>query len=93
MPNIALMIMIAGFALAGCAGTTALKADYGHSVEQMTENQVYDRSTLFRPSVAAVEGADPNMIDLAVTTMRTQAIDRKEVSKPVILSIGGQGGQ
>jgi len=28
-----------------------------------------------------------------VTAMRTQAVERKEVSKPIVLNIGGQGGQ
>jgi hypothetical protein len=37
----------------------------------------------------AVESADPDMLNLAVTTMRTQAVDRKAVSKPIIVNIGG----
>jgi hypothetical protein len=78
--------------LAGCA-QSALQADYGRSVQLMSENQIYDPTTLTRPSLAAVQGADPNMLDLAVTTMRTQAAEHKEVSKPIVVNIGGQGGQ
>jgi hypothetical protein len=92
MKNIALMIVIAGFALTGCA-PTRLEADYGRSVTLLTNYQVYDRATLTRPSLAAVESADPDMLNLAVTTMRTQATDRKDVAKPIVLSIGGQGDQ
>jgi hypothetical protein len=92
MKNVALIPVIIGFSLVGCA-QTPLEADYGRSVQLMSENQVYDPTTLTRPSLAAVNGADPDMLNLAVTTMRTQAVDRKEVSKPIVLSIGGQGGQ
>ena len=89
MRHTALIAILGGFSLAGCA-PSALQADYGRSVQLMTENQVYDPTTLTRPSSAAVEGADPDMINLALTTMRTQAVDRKEVSKPIIVNIGGQ---
>ena len=88
MKSIALIAMISGFSLAGCA-PSALQADYGRSVQLMSENQVYDPTTLTRPSLAAVNGADPDMLNLAVTTMRTQAVDRKEVSKPIVVNIGG----
>jgi uncharacterized protein YgiB involved in biofilm formation len=91
--RISLLIpVMAGFLLAACA-RSALETDYGSSFRSMNENQVYDSTTLTRPSFAAVEGADPIMIDLAVTTMRTEAADRKEVPKPLVVSIGGQGGQ
>ena len=89
MRRTALIAMLTGFSLAGCA-PSALQADYGRSVQLMTENQVYDPTTLTRPSLKAVESADPDMLNLAVTSMRTQAIDRKEVSKPIIVNIGGQ---
>jgi hypothetical protein len=92
MKKVALIPVITGFSLAGCA-QSALQADYGRSVQSMSENQVYDPTTLTRPGLTAVNGADPDMLNLAVTTMRTQAVDRKEVSKPIVLSIGGQGGQ
>lgn len=89
MRRTALIAMLSGFSLAGCA-SSALQADYGRSVQLMTENQVYDPTTLTRPSLKAVESADPEMLNLAVTTMRTQAVDRKEVSRPIIVNIGGQ---
>jgi hypothetical protein len=89
MKHFALIAVTAGFALAGCEATP-LEADYGNSVAQMTENQVYDRTTLTRPSAAAVEGADPDLLNAAVTAMRIPPSDRKEVSKPVIVNVGGQ---
>ncbi len=92
MKHIALIAVITGFGLAGCAASP-MAADYGHSVAQMTENQVYDRTTLTRPSTAAVEGADPDMLNAAVTAMRIPPTERKEVSKPLIINVGGSGGQ
>jgi hypothetical protein len=89
MKHFALIAVTAGFALSGCEATP-LQADYGRSVAQMTENQVYDRTTLTRPSAAAVEGADPDLLNAAVTAMRIPPSDRKEVSKPLIVNIGGQ---
>jgi hypothetical protein len=89
MRQIALIVLSSGFSLAGCAPPSGLQADYGRSVQLMTENQVYDQTTLTRPSLKAVEGADPDMLNLAVTSMRTQAVDRKEVSKPIVVNIGG----
>jgi hypothetical protein len=84
----ALIVMLSGFSLGGCE-SSALQADYGQSVQLMTENQVYDPTTITRPSLKAVESADPDMLNLAVTTMRTQTVDRKAVSKPIIVNIGG----
>jgi hypothetical protein len=92
MKSIVLIAMISGFSLTGCA-PAALQADYGRSVQLMSENQVYDPTTITRPRLTAVDGADPDMLNLAVTTMRTQAVDRREVSRPIVVNIGGQAGQ
>jgi len=89
MKHFALIALTAGFALAGCE-TTPLQADYGHSVAEMTENQIYDRTSLTRPSALAVEGADPDLLNAAVAAMRIPPSDRKEISKPVIINVGGQ---
>jgi hypothetical protein len=82
----------AGLALSGCA-QTPLEADYGNSVRQMQKYQVYDRRTVFKPSAAAVEGADPDMLNLAVQSLRTEKVDRSQVSQPMTINIGSQSGQ
>jgi len=89
MKHLALIVLTAACALAGCE-TSPLQADYGRSVAQMTDNQVYDRTALTHPSEAAVEGADPDLLNAAVAAMRIPPTDRKEVSKPVIINVGGQ---
>jgi hypothetical protein len=93
MRDLTLLAVVVSVALGGCGATTPLEADYGQSVKQMNENQVYDHATLVRPSVVAVEGADPDMLSLAVKTLRTETTDRQKVSQPLVISIGGQGGQ
>ena len=89
MKHLALIALTAACAVAGC-GTSPLQADYGHSVAQMTDNQVYDRTASTQPSAAAVEGADPDLLNAAVAAMRIPPSDRKEVSKPLIINVGGQ---
>ena len=87
-----MLLTVTAISLGGCA-TSALEADYGESVRLMNRGQVYDAATLRRPSTQAVVGADPDMLTLAVTTMRTQAVDRHEVSQPIVVNIGGSGAQ
>ena len=57
----------------------------------MNTYQVYDRRTLYKPSAAPVEGADPEMLNLAVQSLRTEKVDRAQVNQPITLNIGAQG--
>ncbi len=93
MKHLGLWILVAASALTGCQHSTPLERDYGRSVKLMAENQIYDPRTLNRPSTTAPEGGDPDMLNGAVTNMRSYATDRKEVAKPVLVTIGGQGSQ
>lgn len=92
MRALAFIPAAASLALGGCAASR-LETDYAHSVRQMTENQVYDRATLTRPRAAPVEGADPDMLNLAVQTLRMEKVDRTQVSQPMTINIGSQGQQ
>jgi hypothetical protein len=84
-----LFVMAASVAaLCGCAATP-LESDYGQSYRQLVENQVFDRATLSNPSTAPVEGADPDMINLAVQSLRTESIDRSQVSQPLVINVAG----
>ena len=76
--KLALMASLAALALGGCA-QTPVEADYGQSFKQMMQYQVYDRSPLFKPSTRPVEGADPDMLNLAVQSLRTEKIDTTKV--------------
>jgi hypothetical protein len=90
MRNVLLAAAAAGLALSGCA-QTPLEADYGQSVKQIMDYQVYDRRALFNPSAAAVEGADPDMLNLAVQSLRTEKVERAQVTQPLTINIGSQG--
>jgi len=89
MKHFALITVFVACALTGCE-MTPLQADYGRSVAQMTDNQVYDRAASAHPSTAPVEGADPDLLNAAVTAMRIPASDRKEIAKPLTINIGGR---
>ena len=93
MRHFAFAAAAAGLALSGCAAKTPLEADYGNSVRQMQQYQVYDRRTLFKPSAAPVEGADPDMLNLAVQSLRVEKVDRAQVSQPMTINIGSQSEQ
>jgi hypothetical protein len=76
------------WALCGCA-TTPLEADYGQSVKQLVDNQVFDRNTLSKPTTTPAEGADPDMLNLAVQSLRAEKTDRSQVAQPLTINIGG----
>lgn len=92
MRHLAFAAAAVALTLSGCA-QTPLQADYGNSVRQMQKYQVYDRRTLYKPSAAPVEGADPEMLNLAVQSLRTEKVDRSQVSQPMTINIGSQNGQ
>jgi len=77
------------YALCGCAATP-LEADYGQSFKYLVGNQVFDRSTLSRPAAAPVEGADPDMLNVAVQSLRTEKTDRSQVTQPLTINLGGK---
>jgi hypothetical protein len=83
-----LVTTVAVWALCGCAATP-LEADYGQSFKYLVGNQVFDRSTLARPATTPVEGADPDMLNLAVQSLRTEKVERSQVAQPLTINIGG----
>jgi hypothetical protein len=93
MKILAFIPLIASLGLVACQTTTPVEADYGTSFKQMSENQVYDPSTLTTPSTVAAEGADPEVLEQAIKGMRTEKTDRSKVGQPLIINIGGQSGQ
>jgi hypothetical protein len=86
------MALFAALSAVGCQ-TSPVASDYGRSVRQLNTNQVYNPATIATPSAAAVEGADPEMLALAVKTLRTEATDRSKVAQPLVINVGSSGGQ
>jgi PBP1b-binding outer membrane lipoprotein LpoB len=89
MKKIIITISGAVILLGGCT-TSPLANQYGQAVKEMTANQVYDPKTLTSPSTAAVEGADPDMVNAAVQSMRKESTERERVSQPLVINVGAR---
>lgn len=78
-------------ALSGCATSTP-EQQYGESVRQMINAQVYDPATLTAPSARPVEGADPDMVNAAIQAFREHVAKPEEVGESIVIQLGGGGG-
>lgn len=81
-----------GVLLAGCSASR-VEHEYGESVRQMINAQVHDPATLTDPSAAAVEGADPDMVNAAIEAFREHVARPEEVASPIVLRFGGSQGR
>lgn len=91
MNNLGAYLLFASFGAmaAGCT-STPIEADYGKSVAEMTTKQTYDPTTRHSPSAAAVEGADPGMLQEAIKALRAEKVDRTKVDDPTLIQVGGR---
>ena len=93
MKRILLLLLVTG-ALAvgftGCASKTRTEASYGNAVREMISAQVADPTTLTNPSTAPVNGADPDMVNLAVNTLRTEVAKPADVKRDIVVRLGGK---
>jgi non-homologous end joining protein Ku len=83
--------MAALIVLAGCSSSSRVEDEYGESVRQMVNAQVYDAATLSNPSTKPVEGADPDMVINAVETLREHVAAPEKVGEDLTLRVRGQG--
>jgi non-homologous end joining protein Ku len=83
--------MAALIVLASCSSTSQVEDEYGESVRQMINAQVYDPATLSNPSAKPVEGADPDMVNNAVQAMREHVAAPEKVGEDLVLHVRGQG--
>jgi hypothetical protein len=86
-------IIIAAVLVAGtvsCATRTPTEADYGRAVREMINAQVADPRTLTNPSTAAVTGADPDMVNAALNTLRGEVAEPDDVKRDIVLKVGGK---
>jgi type IV pilus biogenesis protein CpaD/CtpE len=74
----------------GCSNPTRTEADYGRSVREMINAQVADPTTLTNPSTAIVTGADPDMVNTAINTMRGHVAEPADVKRDIVLKVGGK---
>lgn len=88
------MLAAAG-ALAACGSLskpTATEADFGNSVASMQQAQTANPGTRNNPSTEATTGVDPDYANTVLETMRGSVSKPEEVSQPIVVQIGGQGG-
>lgn len=88
-------LLVVATALGACAGTakqSATEADFGNSVASMIKAQTADPATLSDPSTEPVTGVDPDYAGNVIDAMRESVSKPAEVSQPIQIRVGGEGG-
>lgn len=73
----------------GCANQSRVAADYGNSVRQMTEQQIYDMNAAASPDPNAVLGGDPYRLNNTLDGHRKDVAEPSSVGAPVTINLGG----
>lgn len=80
---------IATVAIAGCADTPLSDADYGASVQQMVQAQIFDPVTASNPAELPPEMTDGARLENALDVYRKDvAKGNTEVKRPIIFEVG-----
>lgn len=74
---------------AGCATRDGTEADFGNSVRQMTEQQIYDMNAAASPDPNAVLGGDPDRLNNTLDGHRKDVAKPESVGAPVTINVGG----
>jgi len=73
----------------GCANQNRTAADFGNSVRQMTEQQIYDMNAASSPDTNAVLGGDPDRLNNTLEGHRKDVAKPSDVAAPVTINLGG----
>ena len=73
----------------GCANQNRTAADFGNSVRQMTEQQIYDMNAATSPDPNAVLGGDPDRLNKTLDGHRKDIANPSAVAAPVTINLGG----
>ncbi len=74
----------------GCATTQdRTAADFGNSVRQMTEQQIFDMNAAASPDPNAVLGGDPDRLNNTLDGHRKDVAKPESVAAPVTINLGG----
>jgi len=76
---------------AGCANQDRTAADFGNSVRQMTEQQIYDMNAASSPDSNAVMGGDPDRLNNTLEGHRNDVAKPSSVAAPVTINLGNSG--
>ena len=74
---------------AGCATKDGTEADFGKSVRQMTEQQIFDMNAATSPDPNAVLGGDPDRLNNTLDGHRKDVAKPSSVAAPVTINVGG----
>lgn len=77
--------------LAACASQSRTEADFGTSVNVVTNAQVYDEAAALYPDSEAVLGGDPDQLNNAVEGHRKESAGTASTQSPVNINIGRSG--
>ena len=72
----------------GCANQNRTAADFGNSVRQMTEQQIYDMNAATSPDPNAVLGGDPDRLNNTLDGHRKDVATPADVGAPVTINVG-----
>ena len=72
----------------GCANQNRTAADFGNSVRQMTEQQIYDMNAATSPDPNAVLGGDPDRLNNTLDGHRIDVATPASVGAPVTINVG-----
>lgn len=75
----------------GCANQSRTAADFGNSVRQMTEQQIYDMNAASSPDTNAVLGGDPDRLNNTLEGHRQDVAKPSDVETPMMINLGGSG--
>ncbi len=75
----------------GCATQDRTESDFGNSVRQMTEQQIYDMNAAASPDPNVVLGGDPDRLNNTLDGHRKDVAEPSSVGSPVTINIGGSG--
>lgn len=73
----------------GCANQKRTAIDFGNSVRQMTEQQIYDMNAASSPDPNAVLGGDPDRLNNTLDGHRKDVAKPSDVAAPVTINLGG----
>ncbi|MBT8103947.1 MAG: hypothetical protein KJO95_13320 [Gammaproteobacteria bacterium] len=83
-------VTAAAFVLAGtgCATKDGTENDFGNSVRQMTEQQIFDMNAASSPDPNAVLGGDPERLNNTLDGHRKDVAKPSGVAAPVTINVG-----
>lgn len=82
-------VALAAVAVAGCADTPLADADYGSSVQQMVQAQIFDPAAASNPAELPPEATDGARLENALDVYRKDVPKGNiEVKQPIIFEVG-----